>query len=526
MEVVFVDGDAARDAVREVRDANGSDTNWMAVTYEGPKSMKLKLLGKGTGGADEMAGMVKPEMAVYGLVRVVDRIDNSDTVKFVFVLFLGEKVPRMQRARISVHQNAVKEFLGQAHVDYSCATAAELTNDVIVSKVTITSGSSSRVLDSKEGRPIGLADKSSAAVGRRVAASRKEEINTDTFAEGQDAVRDALLAVRSDADETVWALFEFDGSKLVVVGTGTGSVDDDIVPKLRADAIMYALVRKIERFELTDTVKFAFVTYTGAAVPCMQKARLNAYSSMIDDVFSPYHVVVHAEEPHEVSDKIIVDAIAAASGTADHVLDAAPAPAAPAPAPAAAAAAPVEPKPAEEKPEPRKWTPRPKAEGEKKAPAAAAAKTGDEPRARDALYFNDEEGCRAAIAEVRNDECATQWAVFGTEKATGGARLLGKGVDFGEMTALLTDKVVAWVLLRRTLRIDESETTKFVFINWIGDGIPRMLRARLGTWSGVVQAFIAPYHVDINASSLEEVTEDIIMNAIQSAAGTKIHVLA
>ena len=325
MEVVFVDGDAARDAVREVRDANGSDTNWMAVTYEGPKSMKLKLLGKGTGGADEMATMVKPEMAVYGLVRVVDRIDNSDTVKFVFVLFLGEKVPRMQRARISVHQNAVKEFLGQAHVDYSCATAAELTNDVIVSKVTITSGSSSRVLDSKEGRPIGLADKSSAAVGRRVAASRKEEINTDTFSEGQDAVREALLAVRSDADETVWALFEFDGSKLVVVATGSGSVDDEVVPKLRADAIMYALVRKIERFELTDTVKFAFVTYTGAAVPCMQKARLNAYSSMIDDVFSPYHVVVHAEEPHEVSDKIIVDAIAAASGTADHVLDAAPA---------------------------------------------------------------------------------------------------------------------------------------------------------------------------------------------------------
>lgn len=523
MEVVFIDGDAARDAVREVRDANGSDTNWMAVTYEGPKSMKLKLLGKGTGGADEMASMVTPEMAVYGLVRVVDRIDNSDTVKFVFVLYLGEKVPRMQRARISVHQNAVKEFLGQAHVDYSCATAAELTNDVIVSKVTITSGSSSRVLDAKEGRPIGLADKGSAAVGRRVAASRKEEINTDTFSEGQDAVRAALLAVRSDADDTVWALFDFDGSKLGVVATGCGSVDDEVVPKLRDDAIMYALVRKIERFELTDTVKFAFVTYTGAAVPCMQKARLNAYSSMIDDVFSPYHVVVHAEEPREVSDKIIVDAIAAASGTADHVLDAAPvAPVAPA---AATPAAPVEPKakPAEEKPEPRKWTPRPKTE-EKKAPAAKAA--GDEPRARDALYFNDEEGCRAAIAEVRNDECATQWAVFGTEKATGGARLLGKGVEFGEMTALLTDKVVAWVLLRRTLRIDESETTKFVFVNWIGENIPRMLRARLGTWSGVVQAFIAPYHVDINASSLDEVTEDIIMNAIQSAAGTKINVLA
>ena len=87
-----MDEEAVRDAIKEVRSVNESDTNWMAVTYEGPKSMKLRLLGKGTGGADELAELVKPEMAVYALIRVVDRIDNSDTVKFVFVLFLGEKL--------------------------------------------------------------------------------------------------------------------------------------------------------------------------------------------------------------------------------------------------------------------------------------------------------------------------------------------------------------------------------------------------------------------------------------------------
>jgi len=511
MEVVFVDGDAARDAIREVRDANGSDTNWMAVTYDNPKTMKMKLLGKGTGGADELAGIIQPDMAVYALIRVVDRIDNSDTVKFVTVLYLGEKINRMLRARISVHQNSVKEFIGQSHVDYDCSTPAELTNEIIVSKVTITSGSSSRVIAS-DGRPIGLGGKDSAGVTGRVAASKKEEINTETFAEGQEAVRDALLAVRSDSDETVWALFEFDGSKLVFVDKGTGSVDDELVPKLRSEAMMYALVRKIERFELTDTVKFAHITYIGANVPVMLRGRLNAYSSMIDEVFSPYHVVVHAEYPNEVSDKIIVDTIAAASGTADHVLDAAPEPAA---APVAQEPVPQEEKP---KPEPKKYTPAPKPKVEQK-PA-------EETRTRDSLVFNDEEGCRAAIAEVRNDECPTVWAVFGTDKANGGAGLLGKGVEAEEMYSLLTDKVVAWVLLRRTLKIDDSVTTKFVFINWIGDNIPRMLRARLGTWSGDVQRFIEPYHVDINASSLDEITEDILMNTIANAAGTKDHVLA
>jgi len=179
--------------------------------------------------------------------------------------------------------------------------------------------------------------------------------------------------------------------------------------------------------------------------------------------------------------------------------------------------------------QPKIEKPKPKPAPKKHSPPTtpkAEPKTGDEPRARDALYFNDEEGCRAAIAEVRNDECPTFWAIFGTDKATGGARLLGKGVEADEMYSLLTDKVVAWVLLRRTLKIDDSETTKFVFINWIGDNIPRMLRARLGTWSGVVQEFIQPYHVDINASSLDEITEDILMNTIAEAAGTKIHVLS
>jgi len=518
MEVNFVDGDAARDAIREVRDANGSDTNWMAVTYDNPKTMKLKLLGKGTGGADELSGMLTPEIAVYGLIRVVDRIDNSDTVKFATVLYLGEKIPRMLRAKISVHQNAVREFIGQAHVDYSCSTPAELTNEVIVSKVTITSGSSSRVIDSANGRPIGLGGKDSAGVTGRVTVTKKEEINTDSFAEGQEAVQEALAAVRSDVDETVWALFEFDGSKLVFCEKGTGSVDEEVVPKLRSSAMMYGLVRKIERFELTDTVKFAFITYIGADVPVMLRGRLNAYSSMIDDVFSPYHVVVHAEVPSELSDKIIVEAIAAASGTADHVLDAVPAP-----EPAAPVQQPQEPVHHEEKPKPK---PKPEQKTPVSPRTAEPKKTGDEPRPRDALYFNDEEGCRAAIAEVRNDECPTVWAIFGTDKTTGGARLLGKGVESSEMYSLLTDKVVAWVLLRRTLKIDDSETTKFVFINWIGDNIPRMLRARLGTWSGVVQEFIQPYHVDINASSHDEITEDILMNTIAEAAGTKVHVLS
>ena len=111
MELNFVNKEEIDEALKEVRTST-SETNWACLTYESAKSMKLKLLGKGTGGADELSEALTPEVAGYGIVRVVDKIDDSETVKFAYIFWLGEKLPRMQRARISVHQHSVKDFIG------------------------------------------------------------------------------------------------------------------------------------------------------------------------------------------------------------------------------------------------------------------------------------------------------------------------------------------------------------------------------------------------------------------------------
>lgn len=111
MELSFVNKDEIDQALKEVRTST-SEINWVCLTYENAKSMKLKLLGKGTGGADELSETLTPEIAGYGIVRVVDKIDDSETVKFAYIFWLGEKLPRMQRARISVHQHSAKDFIG------------------------------------------------------------------------------------------------------------------------------------------------------------------------------------------------------------------------------------------------------------------------------------------------------------------------------------------------------------------------------------------------------------------------------
>ncbi len=44
----------------------------------------------------------------YGLVRIVEKFDDSDTVKFVFIKWVGENIHRMLRARLGTHSGSVK----------------------------------------------------------------------------------------------------------------------------------------------------------------------------------------------------------------------------------------------------------------------------------------------------------------------------------------------------------------------------------------------------------------------------------
>jgi len=225
MEVQFVDGTAVEDALKELRSPETSDTDWVAITYDNAKTMKMRLLGKGNGGADEMRGVLENTLAVFGMVRLIDRVDNSDTVKFCRVFFLGEKVPRMLKAKISVHQAAVKELLGQSHVDYECSTPEELTSDIVFEKVTVVSGTSSRVLDQKGGKPLGHAGQQVTTGSVPKTGPKREEIDTDTLFENEAEAREMLQDVRDDSTETTYAIYEFDGKHLVPKTSGVGAVD-------------------------------------------------------------------------------------------------------------------------------------------------------------------------------------------------------------------------------------------------------------------------------------------------------------
>jgi len=80
-------------------------------------------------------------------------------------------------------------------------------------------------------------------------------------------------------------------------------------------------------------------------------------------------------------------------------------------------------------------------------------------------------------------------------------------------------------LYRTTEQIDDSVTVKFCHIDWRGENIHRMQRAKLATHSGAVRALFHPFHVDIQASQDDEITPEVIERKINGASGTAVHVL-
>lgn len=127
---------------------------------------------------------------------------------------------------------------------------------------------------------------------------------------------------------------------------------------------------------------------------------------------------------------------------------------------------------------------------------------------------------------MRSDATPTNWALVSYEGAnSNNLVLVGKGAGgMEELSSQLNNDIVGYALLRETERIDESNTVKFVFVNWVGENINRMLRARLGTHSGSVKDIFSPYHVDIQTSDIGEVSEDHVRKIIKKAAGTANYV--
>jgi len=304
-----------------------TSTNWALLSYEGSNSNNVALVGKGEGGVPELESHLNDDIVGYALVRLVEKFDESDTVKFVYIRWVGENIHRMLRARLGTHSGAIKEIIGQYHVDVEASTKSEISEDIVVGAVRKTSGTASRVLDSAGGSPSSGTRGSPSFRGSSGSPSMRPsgvpKTGSNVAFEDEDAIREAVREVRSDASPLNWVLITYNGpnsSTLVLAGKGEGG-SEELLSHLKDDSVGYGLLRQKEKFEGNERVMFAYVNWTGENIHRMLRARLGTHSGTVKELFSPFHVDINASDLSEISPDIINSTIRNTMGTATRVRD-------------------------------------------------------------------------------------------------------------------------------------------------------------------------------------------------------------
>jgi len=317
-----------KDAIADVR-SDKTSTNWVLAAYQGENSNDVALLGKGDGGVNELIGHLKDNIVAYGLVRVTERFDNSDTVKFVFIKWIGESIHRMLKARLGTHSGAVKEVFHPYHVDVEASNLSEISEEIITKTVSKASGTAVHVREAVGGGGgshspnlgrSSYAGKSSGGGVSPVSAPPKTTDNVKL--DDEHAIKRAIADVRSDATATNWVLLTYDGpnsNTITLAGSGSGGAEE-LISLLRDDNVGYGIIRQEERYDDSVRVMFAYIHWVGENIHRMLKARLGTHSGTVKALLAPYHADIDATNHSEISPEIITATIRRTIGTATRVL--------------------------------------------------------------------------------------------------------------------------------------------------------------------------------------------------------------
>jgi len=309
-------------------------------TYDGEDSNTVTILSKGTGSVDaELVPILNDKVVAYGLARKVEQIDKTEAVKFVFIRFVGNNINRMLKARLGTHFGTITAFFNPYHVSIDITEPNEVSDEIIMRKITFASGTRVHVLDQHQSysqQQRGAQLSSSGSSGNlmsapRVAPSTKLPAVPKTIAStsqaiqlrNEDEIKANIKDVRNDASETDWCLVGYEGGKgnaLISLAKGTGGIAA-ILEHLQDNIVVYGLVRKEERIDKSITVKFAHIVWIGDNIDRMHRARLGTHKGAVQALFLPYHVDITVSQKSELSDEVIVQKIAEASGTAKKVKD-------------------------------------------------------------------------------------------------------------------------------------------------------------------------------------------------------------
>uniref|UniRef100_A0A7S4I819 Coactosin n=1 Tax=Vannella robusta TaxID=1487602 RepID=A0A7S4I819_9EUKA len=318
-ELSFANTEEAESLLQRVR-SDADDLSWVTFVYAPNSHNILDINGSGTGGLGEFRDNFDESQRMYGLLRVTDIIDGHTTIKFVFVSWAGAKVRVVPKAKMATHKGSIVNLIGQAHITLDASEASDISDDVVMTRVTDASGSGSRVLDKPDQtRAAVTVNKASTSSAR---PSVPKESNAEVSFGNPDEGKAAIKQVRNNDDPTDWVLFGYEGQSNVIqlVATGNGGIEE-MKQQLKPDTINYGIVRVYDCYDGHTTTKFVLILWVGENVKIMRKARITTHKGAVLEFLGQYHTDIPCSNHDEVNQEIIMTAVQDASGTAVHVKD-------------------------------------------------------------------------------------------------------------------------------------------------------------------------------------------------------------
>jgi hypothetical protein len=247
----------------------------------------------------------------YGLFRVNETFDKTVTTKFGFVKLLSAKVPPVRRAQISTHLGYVQRLLQPYHVEFYVDHAHEISSEIVALRLREVMGTKNKVL-SEDGSKAHAAKKVDAAAARNPLLPASAAVDTSLVFTDEEELKSALKEVHTSGAD--WALVAYTGKNtLDLVAKGAGGLSE-LLDKLQADAINFALLRLTERVDQSLTTKFVYIKWQPEAVSYMRKAEVSTKKGAIDDLFRPFHIDIFTSSKDDLSEAAIRDRLGAQSG--------------------------------------------------------------------------------------------------------------------------------------------------------------------------------------------------------------------
>ncbi|KAJ3384985.1 hypothetical protein HDU92_003294 [Lobulomyces angularis] len=323
----------------------------------------------------------------------------------------------------------------------------------------------------------------------------------------KEKLLDSIKQVRDDHSNVNWVVLghqDDSPENLHLVGLGSNGLEE-MKNSFSDEKVQYGLLRVTTKVDLSETVKFVYIYNLGSNVKFMLKGRIGVVKGEIQKYFQPWHVAFEIETSSEISEQDIERKVKEAAGTFDNVKNT---------------------DYIIGRQERGYTTHSQNKEKEKNSKSTFETKTNTIPNST--VNKNPQVSKQATGVKfgdkVRDDKSDTIWMVgsYENDDIKNPIVLVGSGKGgYKEFSEFFKPESLSYVFLRVIDKVDGNATRKFVLVNWVGENVSMMKKAKVSTNKGEVNEKFSPFHVDFTISEKKEINDDIILAKVQAYSGSK-----